>query len=63
MAANAGGHDAGRRSGALLVSAFLNPGGSSDAPLTEAREGAFRLVLAEEILAETERVLLTTPLR
>lgn len=44
----------------VLVSAFLNAGGVSDALLTQAREGAFRLALAEDILAETERVLLTT---
>lgn len=44
----------------VLVSAFLNPGGAADALVTQAKEGVFRLGLAEEILAETERVLLTT---
>lgn len=44
----------------VLVSAFLNAGGVSDALLVRANEGLFRLALAEEILAETERVLLTT---
>jgi putative PIN family toxin of toxin-antitoxin system len=43
---------------AVLISAFLRPGGVADAVLHQAYECAFELFLAEEILAETRRVLL-----
>ena len=42
----------------VLVSAFLGPGGVSDALLGQAYEGHFTLYLAEDILAETRRILL-----
>jgi putative PIN family toxin of toxin-antitoxin system len=44
----------------VLVSAFLWQGGVADLVLTSAYEGAFDFFLAEEILAETQRVLLET---
>jgi uncharacterized protein len=43
---------------ATLISAFLKPGGVADLVLHQAYERAFELCLAEEILAETQRVLL-----
>jgi uncharacterized protein len=45
----------------VLVSAFLTPGGAADALVDYAKTGHFACALAEEILAETERVLLATP--
>jgi putative PIN family toxin of toxin-antitoxin system len=45
----------------ILVSAFLTPGGVADALVDYARAGRFAGVLAEDILAETARVLLKTP--
>ncbi len=42
----------------ILVSAFLTKKGLSAELLRQAETGAFRLCLAEEILAETQRVLL-----
>jgi len=45
---------------ATLISAFLKPGGVADLVLQQAYERAFELFLAEEILAETRRVLLET---
>jgi predicted nucleic acid-binding protein len=47
---------------AVLISAFLKPGGVSDGVLHQAYECAFELFLAEEILAETRRVLLEAEL-
>lgn len=48
----------------VLVSAFLPPGGVADLVLTQGYERRYGLFLAEEILAETRRVLLeTTPIR
>jgi putative PIN family toxin of toxin-antitoxin system len=44
----------------VLVSAFLGPGGVSDALLGQAHKGNFTLYLAEDILAETRRILLET---
>lgn len=44
----------------VLVSAFLGPGGVSDAVLGQADAGRFLLYLAEEILAESQRILLDT---
>ncbi len=44
----------------ILVSAFLGPGGVSDALLAQAHEGHFILSLAEDILTETRRILLET---
>ena len=43
---------------ASLISAFLKPGGVADLVLQQAYERAFELFLAEEILAETQRVLI-----
>ncbi len=43
----------------VLVSSFLRPKGVSHQLLLEARAGVFSIALAEEILAETARVLLT----
>jgi putative PIN family toxin of toxin-antitoxin system len=43
------------------VSAFLTPGGAADALVDYAKTGHFACALAEEILAETGRVLLATP--
>ena len=42
----------------VLISAFLAQGGVSNALLRHAREGAFLLVLSEEILDEAQGVLL-----
>jgi putative PIN family toxin of toxin-antitoxin system len=42
----------------ILVSAFLAPQGVSSVLLRRAREGAFLVALSEEILAETQKVLL-----
>jgi putative PIN family toxin of toxin-antitoxin system len=42
----------------ILVSAFLTPYGLSAQLLAEARQGHFTLCLSEEILAETQEVLL-----
>ncbi|MDH3603231.1 MAG: putative toxin-antitoxin system toxin component, PIN family [Candidatus Tectomicrobia bacterium] len=44
----------------VLVSAFLGPGGVSDALLEQAHADRFSLHLAEEILAETRCILLDT---
>lgn len=44
-----------------LVSAFLNRGGVSYELLRFANDDAFQLVLSEDILAETARVLLESP--
>ena len=44
----------------VLISAFLKPGGVSDGILHQAYACVFELFLAEEILAETRRVLLET---
>ena len=41
----------------VLVSAFLTPGGVSDELLRQAREGAFVVVLSEDILAEVVHTL------
>src|SRR5215211_2723248 len=45
----------------VLVSAFLTRTGISRQLLYEAQAGAFRICLAEEILDETQRVLLEYP--
>jgi putative PIN family toxin of toxin-antitoxin system len=45
----------------VLVSAFLTPGGAADALLDQAKAGRFLCVLAEDIVAETARVLLEKP--
>ena len=45
----------------VLVSAFLTPGGAADALVDYAKAGCFAYPLAEDILAETARVLLETP--
>jgi putative PIN family toxin of toxin-antitoxin system len=45
----------------ILVSAFLSKAGVSRQLLHEAQAGAFQICLAEEILAETKRVLLEYP--
>jgi predicted nucleic acid-binding protein len=45
----------------VLVSAFLTPGGAADALVDYAKAGRFACALAEDILAETGRVLLATP--
>jgi putative PIN family toxin of toxin-antitoxin system len=45
----------------VLVSAFLTPGGAADALLDQAKGGRFLCVLAEDIVAETVRVLLERP--
>lgn len=42
----------------VLVSAFLTPYGIAAQLLAEARQGGFSLVLSEEILVETQEVLL-----
>jgi putative PIN family toxin of toxin-antitoxin system len=47
----------------VLVSAFLTPGGVSAEFLQSARRGAFLCCLAEEILDEATRVLLSPRLR
>jgi len=44
----------------VLVSAFLGPGGVSDTVMEQAGENHFSLYLAEEILAEAQRILLDT---
>jgi putative PIN family toxin of toxin-antitoxin system len=43
----------------VLVSAFLTPGGAADALVNQAKSGRITGAVAEEILAETVRVLLT----
>jgi uncharacterized protein len=43
----------------VLVSAFLRPNGVAHQLLLHAQAGEFLIVLSEEILSETERVLLT----
>jgi uncharacterized protein len=43
----------------ILVSAFLTPGGAADALVNQAKAGRITGAVAEEILAETARVLLT----
>ena len=43
----------------ILVSAFLTPGGAADALIDQAKAGRITGAVAEEILAETARVLLT----
>jgi uncharacterized protein len=45
----------------VLVSAFLTKAGPSRELLHEAQAGAFRICVAEEILDETQRVLLEYP--
>ena len=45
----------------VLVSAFLTLGGAADALVDYAKAGCFAYPLAEDILAETARVLLETP--
>jgi putative PIN family toxin of toxin-antitoxin system len=45
----------------VLVSALLTPGGVASAVGRQARDGAFTCCLSDEILAETERVLVDTP--
>src|SRR5260370_36533401 len=45
----------------VLVSAFLNPTGISAELLRKAQAGGFALCLADEILDETQRVLLDYP--
>jgi putative PIN family toxin of toxin-antitoxin system len=45
----------------VLVSAFLNPAGISAELLRQAEAGAFTVSLADEVLAETQRVLLDYP--
>lgn len=42
----------------ILVSAFLTPHGLAAQLLSSARQGAFALSLSEQILAETQKVLL-----
>jgi putative PIN family toxin of toxin-antitoxin system len=42
------------------VSAFLTPGGAADALVDHAKAGRITCAVAEEILAETARVLLAT---
>jgi putative PIN family toxin of toxin-antitoxin system len=44
----------------VLVSAFLTPGGATDALVDHAKAGRITCAVAEDILAETARVLLTT---
>ena len=44
----------------VMVSAFLRQGGVSDILLTHAYERSFALHLADDILAETQRILLET---
>ena len=44
----------------VLVSAFLTPGGAADALINQAKAGRITGAVAEEIMAETARVLLTT---
>jgi putative PIN family toxin of toxin-antitoxin system len=45
----------------ILVSAFLTPGGAADALVDQAKVGRITCAVAEDILAETARVLLATP--
>jgi uncharacterized protein len=45
----------------VLVSALLTPGGVASRVVRQAREGAFMCYLSDEILAETQRVLVETP--
>jgi putative PIN family toxin of toxin-antitoxin system len=45
----------------ILVSAFLTPGGAADALVDHAKAGRITCAVAEDILAETARVLLATP--
>jgi putative PIN family toxin of toxin-antitoxin system len=45
----------------VLVSALLTPGGVASSVVRQAREGAFMCYLSDEILAETQRVLVETP--
>jgi uncharacterized protein len=45
----------------ILVSAFLTPGGAADTLIDHAKAGRLTGVVAEDILAETARVLLATP--
>jgi uncharacterized protein len=45
----------------ILVSAFLTPGGAADALIDLAKAGRRTCAVAEDILAETARVLLATP--
>lgn len=44
----------------ILVSAFLTPGGAANALVDHAKAGRITCAVAEDILAETARVLLTT---
>ena len=43
----------------VLVSAFLTPGGAADTLVNQAKTGRITGAVAEDILAETARVLLT----
>ena len=45
----------------VLVSALLTPGGVASDVVRQARDGAFTCCLSDEILAETQRVLVETP--
>jgi uncharacterized protein len=45
----------------VLVSAFLTPGGAADALVDHAKAGRMTSAVAEDIIAETARVLLSTP--
>ena len=44
----------------VLVSALLTPGGVASDVVRQARDGAFTCCLSDEILAETQRVLVET---
>ncbi len=45
----------------VLVSALLTPSGVASAVIRQAREGVFSCCLSDEILNETQRVLIETP--
>lgn len=45
----------------VLVSAFLTPGGAADVLVDHAKAGRMTCAVAEDIFAETARVLLSTP--
>ena len=45
----------------VLVSALLTPGGVASDVVRQARDGVFTCCLSDEILAETQRVLVETP--
>ncbi len=46
---------------ATLVSALLTPGGVTDGIIRQTRNGAFTCCLSDEILGETQRVLMEAP--